>query len=95
MVSHDYIISYEGVCDPVTETCFVGCEDDDCTKEYHYSKIQKYAPDLYNACGKTIINCKTANTCLPSDRGCSITYCDDEIDGYTCEKITEENKTNL
>ena len=84
IVKHDYIVGYEGVCDPTTEKCFVGV-DDTSGKEYYYSKVQKYEPDLYKECGKDITDCKDASVCLPSDRKCSITYCDSKIDGSACD----------
>lgn len=76
MIKHDYVVGYQGVCDPATGKCFMNCEDDACTKVDYYSEMQKYEPDLYNECGKDITNCDAASVCLPSDRKCSITYCD-------------------
>lgn len=75
IVRHDYIVGYEGVCDPATEKCFVGV-DDTSGEEYYYTKMQKYEPDLYAECGADITDCKEASVCLPNDRDCSITYCD-------------------
>lgn len=94
MVRHDYIVGYEGVCDPAMEQCFIGCDDDACTEEYYYSKIQKYAPDLYVECGEDITDCEAASVCLTNDRKCSITYCNIEIDGDVC-KISVENIDNI
>ncbi len=94
IVNHDYIVGYEGVCDPTIESCFIGCEDDECTTEYYYTKIQKYGSDLYAECEKDITDCEGANMCLPSDRKCSIVYCDMAIDGsdacYTEKPNTEQ-----
>lgn len=81
IVKHDYLVGYEGACDPTTESCFIGCEDDACTEEYYYTEMQKYAPDLYAECGKDITDCEVASVCFPEDRECSVTYCDPEIDG--------------
>ena len=75
MVKHDYVVGYQGVCDPATGKCFMSCEDDACTKPDYYSEMKKYEPDLYNECGKDITNCDMANVCLPTDRKCSVTYC--------------------
>jgi hypothetical protein len=86
IVKHDYVLYYEGECDPTIERCFVGCEDDTCTKEYYYSKVQKYAPDLYNQCGDDITDCTEANICLPSDSNCSVLFCNPEIDSDNCTK---------
>jgi hypothetical protein len=91
MIKHNYIMSYEGVCDPYTESCFVGCEDDECTEEYYYSNVQKYAADLYAMCGKDITDCEAANECLLGDRNCSVTYCD-PASGVVCEVFNENSK---
>lgn len=81
MIKQDYLVAYEGTCDPAIETCFIGCEDDECTAEYYYSQMVKYAPDLYEECGEDINDCESANVCLSSDRDCSVTYCDPAVDG--------------
>lgn len=92
ILKSDYVVSYEGVCDPSFESCFVGCEDDECTQEYYYTEVQKYAPDLYRECGKDITDCDVANICLPEDKDCSVTYCDPETneDG-TCSEPSDVN----
>ena len=82
MVKHDYIVGYHGSCDPATGKCFMSCDDDACTKPDYYSKMQKYEPDLYKECGIDITDCATSNICLPTDRKCSITY---------CNKVTSNN----
>jgi|SRR3989338_11679671 len=79
IVNQDYLVGYEGECDPATEECFVGCEDDACAEEYFYTKMIKYAPDLYQECGSDITDCEAASVCLPDDRVCSITYNDTNI----------------
>jgi len=89
MVKQDYLIGYEGKCDPALKSCFVGCNDDSCTDEYYYSKVQKYAPDLFKECGADITDCTKASVCLPIDQKCSIVYCDQKIDGKTCKLPTE------
>jgi len=84
MVKHDYMVGYEGACDPVIEKCFMGYDGDE---QYFYS-------DLYRECGKDITDCEAASVCLKNDRKCSITYCDKEIDGDVC-KISVENIDNI
>jgi hypothetical protein len=84
IVRHDYIVYYEGECDPALMSCFVGCKDDECTEKYYYSEVQKYTPDLLRECGVFIDDCAGANVCLPTDQKCSITYCDSEVDGGDC-----------
>jgi hypothetical protein len=93
MIRHDYLVGYEGLCDPATQTCFVGCEDDACTADYFYSEMIKYAPDIYTECGVDITDCEDADTCLPGDRECSITYCNPDVDGDTCSTPPEEPST--
>ncbi|HEY0979221.1 MAG TPA: hypothetical protein VGE23_00020 [Candidatus Paceibacterota bacterium] len=78
ILASDYMVSYEGECDPATESCFEGCEDDTCETTYPYTQMQKYAADLEASCGPDITDCEAASVCLPTDRDCSITYCDAE-----------------
>ena len=96
MVAHDYIVGYEGDCDPAVQKCFVGCNDTNqdigtCTDTYDYAKMKKYAVDLYAECGKDITDCKDASVCLSQDRDCSITYCDSSNSEDTCS--TEASST--
>lgn len=91
MVNNDYMVSYEGECDPTVDTCFLGCEDDECTESYYYTNMQKYAADLYRQCGPDITGCEEANICLPEDYNCSITYCDEEVEGEGVCSIPEED----
>ncbi len=94
VITQDYIVEYEGVCDPATHDCFKGCPDDACTDSYYYDTVQKHAVDLFAQCGKNITNCDAANACLPqSNQTCSITYCDPQTDGDMCETITERVST--
>lgn len=95
MIKNNYIISYEGACDPVTKVCFIGCEDDECTQTHYYAKMQKYAQDLYAECGADVVDCSAANECLPGDRDCSVTYCDNASkEEDECEIITEQSQLN-
>jgi len=84
------MVEYEKTCDSTLEKCFVGCEDDGCVKEYYYSRIQKYASDLYAECGKDITDCENANICLPNDQKCSVTYCDSGKIGNICRGPIKE-----
>lgn len=89
MVIHDYMVSYEGDCDPYTQNCFVGCEDDECLEEYYYSQVQKSASDVYRQCGEDITDCDEAYICLVDDNEkCSVTFCDVETEGDNCETLT-------
>lgn len=89
LVSHDYMVAYEGVCDEYTENCFIGCEDDECTTEYYYKKVQKYAPTLFVQCGPDITDCENANYCSEGEEKCAVTHCNTEIDSDECEGYTE------
>jgi hypothetical protein len=93
VVTSDYIVEYEGECDPAAESCFEGCEDDECTEPYPYKQMQKYASDLRAACGPDITDCEAASVCLPGDAECSVLYCDPEQlgeDEYCAEPEEEE-----
>lgn len=93
MVLHDYTVAYEGMCDPITESCFIGCEDEECTVEYYYTQVEKYAPNLNAQCGNDITDCEDANVCLKEEGSqCSVTYCDPEADGEACETFTEDSE---
>ncbi len=98
MVNYDYLISYELECSPETTPCFIGCEDEECSEEYYYTKIEKYAADLRRQCGVDITDCENSYYCLAEgDSQCSITYCNPDVD--ECSEIkpsvnlnfTEEN----
>ena len=93
MVLKDYTVAFEGECDPYYETCFIGCEDDDCTKEYFYSKVERGAQNLEAQCGTDITDCVAAHKCLPQENGnCEIAYCDPIVDGDdSCEDYTEKD----
>ncbi len=91
IVVNDYMVGYESECDPLTNICFIGCENDECTEVYYYKKIHKYAPNIFNQCGEDITGCEKANTCLAQDDDkCTVMYCDIEVDEDECEKISEK-----
>lgn len=78
IAASDYIVEYEGECDPSAESCFEGCEDDACEATYPYKVMHKYAADLRETCGPDITDCEQASICLASDQECVVTYCDPE-----------------
>ncbi len=85
VVLKDYIVAYEYECNPSTESCFVGCEDDLCESEYYYALIEKMAYDVYQSCGNDVMDCSDAFICKDSDSFCDIVYCDPEsLAGDTC-----------
>jgi hypothetical protein len=92
MVSYDYLVSYEGDCDAFSQSCFLYCEDDECTEPLYYSIIERDASALRSICGANadILNCEAASTCQPNDRSCSVTYCDATIDD-NCEYVQPTN----
>lgn len=90
VILHDYMVGYEGECDPATAVCFIGCENDECTTNYFYTKMQKYEPRLFEQCGDDITDCEEANYCLSdNDEKCLTTYCNPEVDIDICEKFTK------
>lgn len=97
ILANDYVVEYEGKCDPATESCFEGCEDDACEVTYPYKSMQKYAADLRSACGSDITDCEEASICLPGDRDCIVTYCDSANlgEGETCLILEPEAEENL
>lgn len=93
IVASDFVVEYEGECDPATESCFEGCEDDACEVTYPYKSMQKYAADLRESCGPDITDCSEASVCLASDQECTITYCDPEELGEDEVCLTAEEET--
>jgi len=79
MIIKNYIVLYQGDCDPAIERCFASCTDGTCQQQQYYMKVQKYVPDVYAECGSDMVGCAKANMCLPSDMKCSITYCSSSI----------------
>lgn len=98
MIKQDYVVGYEGICDPATNInkCFEGCNDDACTEKHYYLKMVKYAPDLYKECGEDITDCEAASACLSGDNNCIETYCnpDDKSDTCATEINTQNDKDN-
>lgn len=93
LVIKDYIVSYEGICDPYTESCFVYCEDEECVEPFYYSTIERQAAEIYERCGEDVTVCDEAYECQPDVSVCSITYCDPAQDGDLCESLTEADFT--
>lgn len=88
---NDYVVSYEGVCDPYSYTCFVGCNDEECNDVYYYDRVKKYAPYVQAQCGFDITDCAQAQLCLSEDGGtCEVTYCTENVD--SCENLEEGDR---
>lgn len=90
MVSYDYLVSYEGFCDPYTESCFLYCEDGACTEPFYSTFVERRAYTLRELCGNTILDCAAADTCLPDEPDCSVTYCNPRRDD-DCETLTRSD----
>lgn len=96
VVLQEYVVSYESACDAASASCFIGCEDEECTETYHYKLMKKHARELYAQCGEDITDCAAADECGPEDNGrCSVTYCDSTSTLYECETVTLDGKDEL
>lgn len=86
ILANEYVVEYEAECDPATESCFEGCEDDTCESTYPYKIMEKRASSILSTCGSDITDCPEANGCLDSDLECSVEYCDQESlgEGESC-----------
>ena len=93
MVNYDYLVSYEGACDELTQNCFIYCEDDECRAPLYYSMIELDASSLRSICGAKadILDCEAASSCQATDSSCTITYCDASTDD-NCESIPPTKK---
>lgn len=92
VVENDYIVAYEGDCDPYTESCYLWCEDDECSEPFYFSVIERHAAEIYSLCGEDVTVCDDAYYCDESVEYCEIYFCDAEFDGEdSCEYLTEED----
>lgn len=92
---NDYMVSYEVACNPETDSCFIGCSDDECTQQYPYYTVEKYATNVTRECGSTIENCTFATQCVPEDTDtCTMTYCSPET-GDTCFIATDTTSSQV
>jgi len=94
MVLQDYLVSYEGDCDPYTESCYVYCEDEECSEPFYYSIIERNAAEIYARCGADVTTCDAAYACQPDVDVCTITFCNGATDGDECETLTERDRPN-
>lgn len=93
MVQYDYLVTYEGECDPYTQICFEYCEDEKCDEPIHYTWIERDAAILKQICGDhSILDCEAAMSCLPDENRCSISFCDSTID-EDCEQLSSQDET--
>jgi hypothetical protein len=93
VVQHSYLVSYEGDCDPYTQSCFVFCEDDECSDPFYFSIIERNAAEVYEKCGPDITDCDFAYECQPEAIDCSISFCDPSLDGENCEFLGQDSQS--
>jgi hypothetical protein len=92
-VTHNYQISFEGECDPIAHSCFIGCKDDACENEYYYKTVERPANEVLALCGPDITDCAKASFCESDQPQCVITYCDTSITGENCEEVNTERES--
>lgn len=89
-----YIVEYEAECDAETTSCFVACEDEECTATYTYQVVRKYASDIYRDCGEDVSTCEAAASCQKSDIFCEVEVCEPDTDETTeCSTPGEVTET--
>lgn len=91
-VLNDYIIAYEGDCDPYTESCYLFCEDESCTEPFYYSIIERNAAEVQALCNTSdVTTCDDAYFCPDDGTFCSVEYCDQTESSDECEYLTEDD----
>jgi hypothetical protein len=92
MVLEDFIVTYEVDCNPQTNSCFVGCEDENCTQEYYYNLVTRRSTEINLLCGDDITDCEAALTCTSDETACKIEYCDKANETSQCTQLgSKEN----
>jgi hypothetical protein len=91
IVQEDYLVSYEGDCDPYTQHCYVYCEDDECSEPFYYSIIERHAAEIHTLCGPDVLECDKAYECQNDVEICSISFCVPETE--ECDELTEADNT--
>jgi hypothetical protein len=76
MILNDYLVTYEIDCDPASTSCFVGCENEECSEEYYYQLVTREASKIESLCGVDITNCESANYCQTNEPHCVVEQCD-------------------
>ena len=90
IVLQDYYVLYEVSCDPYSQDCYIGCEDDLCEEEYHYALIERHAPAIHDLCGSDITDCEEAEFCAEDETDCSVMLCDPLEE--ECDELTYEDE---
>ena len=88
MVTYDYAVYDEIECDPYQSSCFIYCEDDECTEPFYYSLLTRRADVLMYTCGYDYPDCDASLGCMPDEENCENIFCDPEIDNE-CDTLTE------
>lgn len=92
MVQNDYLVAYEGDCDPLTESCYLYCEDEDCSEPFYYTIIERHADEILTLCGTDVTLCDDAYYCDDSVEYCEIYYCNPVLDGEdACDSLSEDD----
>jgi hypothetical protein len=91
VATENYTVQYEADCDPATQQCFQGY-DEESNETYYYVKVRKLASQVAAACGPDVTGCASASACLPTDTGCSVSYCSAETvsKDESCEYVDAE-----
>lgn len=89
LMSYEYLVRYEGPCDPYAQSCFRYCEDEACSEPFYYSTIERSAAVVRQLCGETVLGCTDAETCLAGEDECRVIYCEQATNGDACETLTE------
>lgn len=96
MVSYDYLVRYEGVCDPYVQSCHLYCEDEACTEPFYYTWITRSAATLNELCtGGDVTECAAADACLANETHCSIEFCDPDASMTECETLDKEDRPRI
>jgi len=91
MILEDFFVTYEIACNPQTASCFIGCEDDECTEEYYFSLVTRHTNDISLLCGEDITDCEAALSCGVNEATCQVIYCDQTDELAQC--ASNEPKT--
>lgn len=84
IVLNDYLVAYEGECDPSANDCYLGCGNEECTEKYYYNIVTRHATEIQQLCGDDITDCEAANSCPLNSQSCYITFCDKESE---CDEV--------
>ncbi len=92
-VQQDYMVQYEIDCDSSQSSCFVGCEDDECTETYDYAYKFRYAKSIFEQCGEDITDCDAAQTCAAGEAKCSDLFCDPTDELNECSTLDDKDSS--